>query len=115
MSEWNITFYTTVNGASPVTDFIDNLDERAQAKVINTVRLLREYGVSLGGSHTKKLSGSEVWELRILGGDSIRIFYITVEQKTFLFLHGFKKKTKKTPNRELKLASERLRDYRARK
>jgi phage-related protein len=115
MSEWNIIFYTTPNGYSPVTDFIDNLDEKAQAKVVNTVRLLREYGVRLGGSHTKKLKGTDMWELRILGGDSIRIFYIAVEQKNFLFLHGFKKKSYKTPAKELKQASERLRDYRTRK
>ncbi len=113
MTEWNIVFYTTANRTSPVTDFIDGLDERAQAKIINTVRLLRGYGVRLGGSHAKKLTGTEVWELRILGSDSIRIFYVAIEQKTFLFLHGFKKKTKKIPTKELKLAVDRLREYRA--
>jgi len=82
--------------------------------VINTVRLLRQYGVRLGGSHTKKLTGTEVWELRILGSDSIRIFYIAIEQQTFLFLHGFKKKTQKTPAKELRVATERLRDFRSR-
>jgi phage-related protein len=114
MAEWRIIFYTTDAGASPVTDFIDDLDEKAQAKVINTAHSLREYGVRLGGSHTKKLTGTELWEPRILGSDSIRIFYIAIEQQNFLFLHGLKKKSFKTPARELRVASDRLRDYRAR-
>ncbi len=97
-----------------MTNFIDNLDDTAQAKVVNTVRLLKEFGIRLGGSHAKKLKGTDVWELRILGGDSIRIIYVAVEQQTFLLLHGFKKKSFKTPPKELKAATDRLREYRSR-
>lgn len=114
MPEWSIIFYTTANGSSPVAEFIDSLDDTAQAKVINTMRLLKEYNVQLGGSHAKKLKGTDLWELRILGGDSVRVFYVAIEQQRFLLLHGFKKKSFKTPAKELRLASERLRDYRER-
>ena len=115
MTDWGVIYYTAANGSSPVTDFVDGLDDKAQAKIINTIRLLKEFGVRLGGSHAKKLTGTEIWELRILGGDSIRIFYVAVEGQTFLLLHGFKKKSYKTPGKELKLAADRLRDYRARR
>lgn len=114
MAGWNIIFYTTAGGASPVTEFIDSLDDRAQAKVINTIRLLKEYDVRLGGAHAKKLTGTDIWELRILGSDSVRVFYAAVEQQCFLLLHGFKKKTFKTPAKELKLATRRLNEYRSR-
>lgn len=115
MIKWKITYYTSANGASPVTDFIDSLDDTVQAKVINTVKLLKEFGIQLGGSHTKKLKGTDVWELRILGSDSIRVIYVAVEQQTFLLLHGFKKKSFKTPPKEIKTAIDRLREYRSRK
>ena len=114
MALWKIILYTTATGASPVADFIDRLDATAQAKIVNTMHLLREYNVRLGGAHAKKLAGTDIWEIRILGGDSIRIFYVAIERQTFLLLHGFKKKTFKTPARELKVASERLHEYRAR-
>ena len=71
--------------------------------------------IRLGGSHAKKLTGTDLWELRILGSDSIRVLYMAVEQKSFLLLHGFKKKTFTTPKKELKLAIDRLKDYRSRK
>lgn len=114
MAEWTVKYYVTATGNSPVTDFIDSLDNTAQAKVINTVRLLKEYNVRLGGSHAKKLTGTDLWELRILGSDSIRVFYIAVEQQSFLLLHGFKKKSFATPKKELKTANDRLKDYRSR-
>lgn len=112
---WTITYYTTANGASPVTDFIDSLDDIAQAKVINSVRLLKEFGIRLGGSHTKKLKGAAMWELRILGSDNIRVMYVAIEQQSFLLLHGFNKKSFKVPSKELKVAIHRLREYRSRK
>ena len=114
MANWNIRYYISDTGATPVTDFIDSLDDRAQAKVINSIRLLREFGVQLGGSHTKKLTGTDVWELRILGSDSIRVIYLAIEQQTFLLLHGFKKKSFKSPAKELKVALGRLQNYRSR-
>ena len=115
MAQWTVQYYISSTGNSPVTDFIDSLDDTAQAKVINTVHLLKEYNVRLGGSHAKKLTGTDLWELRILGSDSIRVFYVAVEQQSFLLLHGFKKKTFTTPKKELKLATDRLKDYRNRK
>lgn len=114
MSKWAVRFYISESGSSPVTDFIDSLEVTAQGKLINTVRLLKEYNVKLGGSHAKKLSGTDLWELRILGSDSVRIFYIAIEQQAFLLLHGFKKKTFSTPKKEIKVALDRLRDFRSR-
>ncbi len=112
--EWRMVFYITASGNNPVADFIDELDDIAQAKVTNTMRLLREYGVRLGGSHTKKLKGTDIWELRILGSDSIRIFYFAAGQRTFVLLHAFKKKSYSTPKKEVKVAINRLREYKSR-
>ena len=62
----------------------------------------------MGLPHIKKLTGTDLWELRILGADKIRIFYVALTGKTFLFLHGYKKQTDKTPPKEIKIALNRL-------
>lgn len=95
---WQIVIYKSPSGNYPVKDFIGNLELKGHSKVNDSIKLLREFGTSLGPPHVKKLAGTALWELRILGGDSLRIIYIAFQVKTFLLLHGFKKKTTKTPS-----------------
>jgi phage-related protein len=40
-----------------------------------------------------------------------RILYFTHTGKKFVLLHGFTKKTNKTPQREIEIAEERMKDY----
>lgn len=112
--KWKILLYQTLQGDSPVKEFIDSLEQRAQAKVYDAINLLRNFGIRIGLPHVKKLSGTELWELRILGVDSIRVLYIAITGKTFLILHGFKKKKDKTPPKEIKIAEERHTDHKTR-
>lgn len=79
------------------------------------IELLEIYGLEGGYPHIKKLTGSNLWESRILGSDNIRIFYVSMTGRTFLILHGFKKKKQKTPAKEIRIAEERLREYLARR
>ena len=111
---WKIIYYETREGKSPVFDFIQNLDAKAKSKIINVIDLLKESGVMLGLPHAKKLNGTQLWELRTLGQDNIRIFYIAIIDKSFLLLHGFQKKKQKTDQKEIKIASNRLREYKSR-
>lgn len=113
--KWSIKIYESSSGDKPVEDFIKSLDEKAQTKMARTFDHLEEFGTALGQPHMKKLVGTSLWELRILGSDSIRIFYVTVTVKTFLLLHGFKKKTQKTPRKEIVIAEKRLNEYQTRK
>lgn len=113
--KWKVLSYKTLQGSVPVNEFIKNLELKAQTKVYNAINLLRDYGLTVGLPHVKKVAGTDLWELRILGTDSIRIIYIAVASKTFLLLHGFKKKKMKTPPKEIKTALERLGEYRSRK
>lgn len=107
---WEIEFYESTMGEKPVEKFFDSLEEKTQAKVDKMFALLEEFGITLGSPYVKKLTGTPLWELRILGSDSIRIFYITKIQKTFLILHAFKKKKMKTDKKEIKTALARLQD-----
>ena len=110
-NQWEIIYYTSLTGANPVRDFISCLNENTQAKVARTLDLLSKYNIFVREPHTKKLSGTPLWELRILGKDNIRLFYVTVLHKSFLLLHGFVKRENKTPRREINVALARLVDW----
>lgn len=109
--EWKIQFYKTTNNKSPVEEFLDSLTDKAKIKVSDTFNLLKGFGINVGLPHVKKVVGTPLWELRILGQDSIRIFYITQAGKTFLLLHGFLKKKQKTDKKEVNTALKRLAEY----
>ena len=113
--KWRIIVYETLSGDKPVEIFILSLDIKARNKIVRTLEHLEEFGPELGYPHLKKLTGTTLWELRILGSDSIRILYITISGKTFLLLHGFKKKQQKTPSKEITVAEKRLTEFIKRK
>lgn len=111
---WKIILYRSPSGNYPVREFIDSLEMKAQSKVEDTIKLLRVFDIHLGLPHAKKLTGTEFWELRIIGSNSARILYIAMIDKAFVLLHGFKKKQDKTPPNEIKIAEKRLAELRLR-
>lgn len=82
--------------------FVSSLEERTVAKVLRVIDLLELFGHQLGMPHSKKVDHG-LFELRIRGQQEIRIFYIFKNNKTIL-IHGFVKKSQKTPQKELKVA-----------
>lgn len=112
--QWGVILYRSSNGDYPVQEFIDGLEIRAQSKIQDAIKLLREFGIRLGLPHVKKLVGTDLWELRIVGRDSIRVLYVAVTGKKFVLLHGFKKKRQETPPKEIEIAKGRLEEYRLR-
>jgi phage-related protein len=68
-------------------------------------------GTHLNDSITKHL-GDGIWELR--PGNN-RVFYFFFENDTFVLLHSFRKKSQKTPKRELDKARAERTDYLTRK
>lgn len=110
-NKWKIIYYHSASRQEPVYDFIESLDSSAQSKLSNTFDLLIQFGTRLGLPHVKKVVNTNLWELRILGADNIRIFYIASSGRQFVLLHGFIKKTQKTDKKELKTALSRLREY----
>ncbi len=113
-NKWTIIYYQSPAKETSVYDFINNLSPIAQSKISNTFDLLIEFNIRLGKPHIKKLTGTELWELRILGSDNIRIFYVAIFGKKFLLLHGFIKKKQKTNKRDIKIAMNRLKEYKSR-
>lgn len=114
MVRWKIDYYSTSSGREPVQEFIDDLQEKTKTRVYNTFELLAEFGPLLRMPHAKKVTGTPLWELRILGGASLRFFYIAKVAQSFLILHGFTKRKQKTPKKEIEVALSRFREYKNR-
>jgi phage-related protein len=111
---WKIDYYRTPSGREPVQELIEDLPEIPRSRVYNTIELLAEFGPILKMPHAKKVTGTLLWELRVLGEASLRFFYVAKIGQSFLLLHGFTKRKQKTPRKEIKTALDRLKEYKSR-
>lgn len=107
MDKWKVVYYISTSGSNPVKTFLDKRPS-AKLKALRILSNIEEFGLTSAISHIKKLSGTLLWEIRILGQDSIRILYVTQTGKQILLLHAFEKKTDKTPLKEIQVAMTRL-------
>lgn len=108
---WTIEYYTNPQGNSPVEGFLRTLPGKDEAKIAWTVKLLSEFGLELGMPYARPLKG-KLWELRTrTSGGAYRIIYFAHVGQRFVLLHGFVKKTQKTPRKEMETAERRMVDY----
>lgn len=87
---------------SYATKFIDSLDSRSRGKVLKLIDFLQKFGNLLGMPHSKHIDVN-LYELRARGQQEIRIFY-TFRSNQAVLLHGFIKKSQKTPIGEINQA-----------
>ncbi|MEK7121711.1 MAG: type II toxin-antitoxin system RelE/ParE family toxin [Patescibacteria group bacterium] len=114
MNKTIVVYYTSLKGDSPVSDFLDSLNYKQQTKLLRIIKYVEIYGLQSILPHTKKLSGTLLWEMRILGRDSIRALYAVVYNNSILILNGFIKKSQKTPPNEISIAMARLKEWKHR-
>lgn len=76
-------------------------------KILTYIRVLQEHGTRAGEPFIKHIEG-DIWELRPLRD---RIFFFYFKENTFVLLHHFMKKTKKTPKREIEQVKRNLADH----
>jgi phage-related protein len=91
---------------SSIEKFIKSLEKSTIPRVLRTLDLLERFGWNLGMPYSKKIS-ARLFELRIRGAQEVRIFYAFQKSQVAL-LHGFIKKSRKTPHREIEKAIHRL-------
>ncbi len=110
MLRFGVEFYEE-KGISPVEEFLKNLINKEKVKIYKFIDLLEEKGLEMPYDYCKKLTHSELWELKIdYGTNTFRIFYIYDNNKIIL-LHAIRKKTEKTPVSDKELAEKRISDY----
>ncbi|MGM9579962.1 MAG: type II toxin-antitoxin system RelE/ParE family toxin [Anaerovibrio sp.] len=112
---WKIEYYQKENGKIPVYEFLRTLEPKMRAKVSHYIDLLEKTGTNLTEPYVSSIKGDRykgLWELRVkFASDITRVFYFTFQGDTFVLLHGFKKKTNKTPESELERALKYKRDF----
>lgn len=106
-----VYYYTTPAGDNPFDKFLDSLSDQEQRKVIRILTNIETYGLTTAIPHIKKLTGTPLWEIRILGQNNLRIFYATVVKDSIIVLHGFTKKSQMTPPKEIETAINRLNNW----
>lgn len=112
---WIVEFYRTEAGASPVEEFLKGLDDKTQARFIWSIEQLRVQNARAGEPLVKHIEG-KLWELRrASNGNIYRLMYFFFVGRRIVFVHGFHKKSQKTPRREIEIAQARMDDYVKRK
>lgn len=108
---YNIVFYTSERGDSPVDDFLDGLDKKSRAKVAAYLSLLEEQGPNLKRPYADKVEG-KIRELRIhYGSNQYRIFYFFQLRDRIVLLHALSKKTQQLSKKDIELAERRMEDW----
>ena len=107
-----ILFYESDFGDFPVKDFLEGLDTKAKLKTNFVINLVASETV-VPAKFWKKLAGQQnLWELRVeYAGNIYRILACWLKSNRVLLLHGFQKKSQKTPWQEIEVAQHRKRRY----
>lgn len=102
-----VVFYRSENNQEPVREWLKSLpqeDKKTIGEAIKTV----QFGYPIGMPLVKKMSAN-LWEVRVSLDNRIARVLFTINNQTMILLHGFIKKTQKTPIQELDIAKNRLR------
>ena len=102
-------FFRSGTGAEPVRNWLKGLKED-QRKSIGVDIRTAQYGWPLGMPLIRKLEPS-LWEVRTKFRNGIARTLFTVDGNRIVLLHGFIKKSQKTPPNELQTARRRLIKY----
>lgn len=104
--------YRTENGTRPVRDFLLTLPDGDRAAILEEMEYVREHGRSVA----RHLRG-EIYEVRASYNTKAYRILFACEGRfnhILLSLEGFQKKTQKTSDTAIRLAEQRLADWRRR-
>jgi phage-related protein len=106
----SVVFFRSVAGNEPVRDWLLELTRQDRRTVGQDVKTA-QYGWPMGMPLIRQLEPG-LWEVRSKLADGIGRVLFTVEGGTMVLLHGFVKKSQKTPAPDLKTARQRLAELR---
>lgn len=107
-----VVFYETEQKNQPCRDFLLALSKDDRREVGADI-FAAQKGFPLGLPLCRKME-TDLWEIRSTVSDGICRVFFTVDGDAMILLHGFKKKSKKTPKKEIDIAENRLKDYKER-
>jgi phage-related protein len=105
----SVAFYRTSTGAEPVREWLLSLPDVDRKSIGVDIRSV-EYGWPIGMPTCRSLQNG-LWEVRSnLESHRISRVVFCIAESKMVLLHGFIKKTQKTPKKEIDLALARKKD-----
>ena len=105
----NVVFYRSDSGNEPVRDWLKKLPRQSKRFIGEDIKTA-QLGWPLGMPLIRKIE-KDLWEVRTRLEDGIARVFFTIDGDLIILLHGFIKKSQKTPQKELKTALTRLSNY----
>jgi phage-related protein len=106
----SVVFYRTESGNEPVREWLKELPREEKRKIGEDIKTA-QFGWPLGMPLIRKIQ-KDLWEVRTTLESGIARVFFTVDGEYMVLLHGFIKKSQKTPQNEMKTALARLANYR---
>ena len=101
-----VVFFKTGSEKEPVRDWLNGLGHKDRKKIGEDIKTV-QFGWPLGMPLVRKLD-ADLWEVRSHLHKRIARVIFTVQDDIMVLLHGFIKKSQKTPSADLKTAKKRL-------
>ena len=105
----DVVFFRTGSGTEPVRRWLKSLPAAHKKAIGEDIKTV-QFGWPLGMPLVEKLE-PYLWEVRTKVRDGIARVLFTVDGHVMILLHGFIKKTQKIPQREIRTAKSRLKQY----
>ena len=101
-----IVFFQLDSGREPARDWLKELNQESRKTIGEDIKTL-QFQWPIGMPLTRKMD-ENLWELRSHITSGIARTFFTVFDSKIVLLHGFVKKSQKTPAKELAIAKRRL-------
>lgn len=106
----SVRFFVTDAGSEPVREWLKRLSAQDRKTIGEDIKTV-QFGWPLGMPLVDHLEG-DIWEVRIKLDNRIARVLFVIDNHTMILLHGFIKKSQKTPKPEIDLAKQRLKALR---
>jgi len=108
---YQIIFFQKSNGRKPVFEYLNKLSKKDRSKIVDCIQGLSAYSEFRKEPFSRHLSG-KLRELKVdFSHNRHRVIYFFNIGKIIILLHAFKKKTNKTPAREILRAKKYMQEY----
>ena len=112
--DFEIQFFRTASARSPVEAFLD--DMRGKQPTLHKLAIAGLRKLRNPGQHrpplVKKIdSNHDIWELRVGGVNTLRLFYFYAADKLIVVTNGYVKKSQKLDQNQIETARARKREW----
>ncbi|WP_395141980.1 type II toxin-antitoxin system RelE/ParE family toxin [Armatimonas sp.] len=101
-----VQFFRTEQSNEPVREWLIGLDVAARKAIGADIKTV-QFGWPLGMPLIRKIE-TDLWEIRCDVPNGIARVLFTIVDSSMVLLHGFVKKSQKTPANDLRVARQRL-------